>query len=95
MRGWGAPPGHGATSKWHGQGDAWQCCARCVPSAVAQPVAVSVAQPGLTPRTTMGLLLQEMVLLEIDVMNQLNHRNLIQLYDAIETPREIILFMEL
>lgn len=40
-------------------------------------------------------LLQEMVLLEIDVMNQLNHRNLVQLYDAIETPREIILFMEL
>ncbi|NWT41367.1 MYLK2 kinase, partial [Chroicocephalus maculipennis] len=37
---------------------------------------------------------KEMVLLEIDVMNQLNHRNLIQLYDAIETPREIILFME-
>ncbi|XP_026578820.1 myosin light chain kinase 2, skeletal/cardiac muscle [Pseudonaja textilis] len=32
--------------------------------------------------------------LEIDVMNQLNHRNLIQLYDAIETPREIMLFME-
>lgn len=42
-----------------------------------------------------GVLPQEMVLLEIDVMNQLNHRNLIQLYDAIETPREIILFMEL
>ncbi|KAK1207709.1 MYLK2 kinase, partial [Pygoscelis papua] len=37
---------------------------------------------------------KEMVLLEIDVMNQLNHRNLIQLYDAIETPREIILFLE-
>nr|XP_009670816.1 PREDICTED: myosin light chain kinase 2, skeletal/cardiac muscle [Struthio camelus australis] len=37
---------------------------------------------------------KEMVMLEIDVMNQLNHRNLIQLYDAIETPREIILFME-
>ncbi|NXH47271.1 MYLK2 kinase, partial [Dicaeum eximium] len=37
---------------------------------------------------------KEMVLLEIDVMNQLNHHNLIQLYDAIETPREIILFME-
>ncbi|NXQ93803.1 MYLK2 kinase, partial [Sagittarius serpentarius] len=37
---------------------------------------------------------KEMVLVEIDVMNQLNHRNLIQLYDAIETPREIILFME-
>nr|XP_005491380.1 myosin light chain kinase 2, skeletal/cardiac muscle [Zonotrichia albicollis] len=37
---------------------------------------------------------KEMVLQEIDVMNQLNHHNLIQLYDAIETPREIILFME-
>ncbi|NXK32796.1 MYLK2 kinase, partial [Piprites chloris] len=37
---------------------------------------------------------KEMVLLEIDVMNQLNHHNLIQLYDAIETSREIILFME-
>uniref|UniRef100_A0A670ICU9 Myosin light chain kinase 2 n=1 Tax=Podarcis muralis TaxID=64176 RepID=A0A670ICU9_PODMU len=31
---------------------------------------------------------------EIDVMNQLNHRNLIQLYDAIETPKDIMLFME-
>ncbi|XP_061486823.1 myosin light chain kinase 2, skeletal/cardiac muscle isoform X2 [Rhineura floridana] len=31
---------------------------------------------------------------EIDVMNQLNHRHLIQLYDAVETPREIMLFME-
>lgn len=38
---------------------------------------------------------QEMALVEIEVMNQLNHRNLIQLYDALETPREIILFMEL
>ncbi|XP_050774244.1 myosin light chain kinase 2, skeletal/cardiac muscle isoform X2 [Gopherus flavomarginatus] len=37
---------------------------------------------------------KEMALVEIEVMNQLNHRNLIQLYDAIETPREIILFME-
>ncbi|NXG38177.1 MYLK2 kinase, partial [Dromaius novaehollandiae] len=37
---------------------------------------------------------KEMVLLEIDVMNQLNHQNLIQLYDAIETPQEIVLFME-
>lgn len=54
-----------------------------------------VAWSGLTPCTAVGLILQEMVLLEIDVMNQLNHRNLIQLYDAIETPREIILFMEL
>ncbi|XP_032758300.1 myosin light chain kinase 2, skeletal/cardiac muscle isoform X1 [Rattus rattus] len=37
---------------------------------------------------------KEMVLLEIEVMNQLNHRNLIQLYSAIETSHEIILFME-
>uniref|UniRef100_A0A8C8SBA7 Myosin light chain kinase 2, skeletal/cardiac muscle n=1 Tax=Pelusios castaneus TaxID=367368 RepID=A0A8C8SBA7_9SAUR len=37
---------------------------------------------------------QEMALVEIEVMNQLNHRNLIQLYEAIETPREIVLFME-
>ncbi|CAM5097956.1 unnamed protein product [Natator depressus] len=37
---------------------------------------------------------KEMALVEIEVMNQLNHRNLIQLYDALETPREIILFME-
>ncbi|KAM9120998.1 myosin light chain kinase 2, skeletal/cardiac muscle [Pangshura tecta] len=37
---------------------------------------------------------KEMALVEIEVMNQLNHRNLIQLYEAIETPREIILFME-
>ncbi|XP_040837069.1 myosin light chain kinase 2, skeletal/cardiac muscle [Ochotona curzoniae] len=37
---------------------------------------------------------KEMVKLEIDVMNQLNHRNLIQLYAAIETPHDIILFME-
>uniref|UniRef100_A0A8C3WBM6 Myosin light chain kinase 2, skeletal/cardiac muscle n=1 Tax=Catagonus wagneri TaxID=51154 RepID=A0A8C3WBM6_9CETA len=37
---------------------------------------------------------KEMVLLEIEVMNQLNHRNLIQLYAAIETPHEIVLFME-
>lgn len=50
---------------------------------------------GADTNPPVGLLLQEMVLLEIDVMNQLNHRNLIQLYDAIETPREIILFMEL
>lgn len=35
-----------------------------------------------------------MVLLEIEVMNQLNHRNLIQLYSAIETAHEIVLFME-
>lgn len=82
--GWGAPPGLSATSGWHGQGGRWQCGARCVPSAVTQPVPAPL-----------GLLLQEMVLLEIDVMNQLNHHNLIQLYDAIETPREIILFMEL
>lgn len=50
---------------------------------------------GADTNPPVGLLPQEMVLLEIDVMNQLNHRNLIQLYDAIETPREIILFMEL
>ncbi|XP_062835231.1 myosin light chain kinase 2, skeletal/cardiac muscle isoform X2 [Anolis carolinensis] len=37
---------------------------------------------------------KEMVNVEIDVMNQLNHRNLIQLYDAIETPKTIMLFME-
>ncbi|XP_077016148.1 myosin light chain kinase 2, skeletal/cardiac muscle [Tamandua tetradactyla] len=37
---------------------------------------------------------KEMVLLEIEVMNQLNHRNLIQLYTAIETSHEIVLFME-
>lgn len=37
---------------------------------------------------------QEMVMLEIEVMNQLNHRNLIQLYAAIETPHDIILFLE-
>ncbi|KAF6284563.1 myosin light chain kinase 2 [Rhinolophus ferrumequinum] len=37
---------------------------------------------------------KEMVLLEIEVMNQLNHRNLIQLYAAMETPHDIILFME-
>ncbi|XP_042321087.1 myosin light chain kinase 2, skeletal/cardiac muscle [Sceloporus undulatus] len=37
---------------------------------------------------------KEMVELEIDVMNQLNHRNLIQLYDAIEMPKTIMLFME-
>ncbi|KAM7151006.1 myosin light chain kinase 2, skeletal/cardiac muscle [Macrochelys suwanniensis] len=37
---------------------------------------------------------KEMAVVEIEVMNQLNHRNLIQLYDAIETPREIVLFME-
>uniref|UniRef100_A0A4X2K035 Myosin light chain kinase 2, skeletal/cardiac muscle n=1 Tax=Vombatus ursinus TaxID=29139 RepID=A0A4X2K035_VOMUR len=37
---------------------------------------------------------KEMALLEIEVMNQLNHQNLIQLYAAIETSHEIILFME-
>ncbi|XP_005384950.1 PREDICTED: myosin light chain kinase 2, skeletal/cardiac muscle [Chinchilla lanigera] len=37
---------------------------------------------------------KEMVMLEIEVMNQLNHRNLIQLYAAIETLNEIVLFME-
>ncbi|XP_004687364.1 PREDICTED: myosin light chain kinase 2, skeletal/cardiac muscle [Condylura cristata] len=37
---------------------------------------------------------KEMVLLEIEVMNQLNHRNLIQLYAAMETAHDMILFME-
>ncbi|XP_048204929.1 myosin light chain kinase 2, skeletal/cardiac muscle [Perognathus longimembris pacificus] len=37
---------------------------------------------------------KEMVMLEIEMMNQLNHRNLIQLYAAMETSHEIILFME-
>ncbi|XP_067410078.1 myosin light chain kinase 2, skeletal/cardiac muscle [Emydura macquarii macquarii] len=37
---------------------------------------------------------KEMALVEIEVMNELNHQNLIQLYDAIETPREIVLFVE-
>ncbi|XP_045689663.1 myosin light chain kinase 2, skeletal/cardiac muscle [Phyllostomus hastatus] len=37
---------------------------------------------------------KEMVKLEIEVMNQLNHRNLIQLYAAIETPQDIVLFLE-
>jgi len=87
--------GDDTTSEWHGRGGGRQWRARRVPRAVTQPVPVPGARRGLTPRTTAGLLPQEMVLLEIDVMNQLNHRNLIQLYDAIETPREIILFMEL
>lgn len=46
----------------------------------------------VVPLTSLGP--QEMVMLEIEVMNQLNHRNLIQLYAAIETPHDIILFME-
>ncbi|KAI6074016.1 Myosin light chain kinase 2, skeletal/cardiac muscle [Aix galericulata] len=58
----------------------------------ARPRAGGSAEADTNPPA--GLSPQEMVLLEIDVMNQLNHRNLIQLYDAIETPREIILFME-
>uniref|UniRef100_A0A6I8N1P2 Myosin light chain kinase 2 n=1 Tax=Ornithorhynchus anatinus TaxID=9258 RepID=A0A6I8N1P2_ORNAN len=37
---------------------------------------------------------KDMVLLEIEVMNLLNHQNLIQLYAAIESPHHIILFME-
>ncbi|KAM8774826.1 myosin light chain kinase 2, skeletal/cardiac muscle [Rhynchonycteris naso] len=37
---------------------------------------------------------KDMVKLEIEVMNQLNHRNLIQLYAAMETPQDIILFLE-
>lgn len=46
----------------------------------------------VTPLTSLGP--QEMVMIEIEVMNQLNHRNLIQLYAAIETQHDIILFME-
>ncbi|XP_055977527.1 myosin light chain kinase 2, skeletal/cardiac muscle-like [Sorex fumeus] len=37
---------------------------------------------------------KEMVMLEIEVMNQLNHRNLIQLYAAMETTHDLILFLE-
>lgn len=38
--------------------------------------------------------LQEMVMLEIEVMNLLNHRNLIQLYAAMETAHDLVLFLE-
>ncbi|XP_078507884.1 myosin light chain kinase 2, skeletal/cardiac muscle [Lissotriton helveticus] len=37
---------------------------------------------------------KEMGLNEVDVMNQLDHQNLIQMYDALETPSSIILFLE-
>ncbi|KAM5135553.1 myosin light chain kinase 2, skeletal/cardiac muscle [Mantella aurantiaca] len=37
---------------------------------------------------------KEMALNEINVMNQLDHRNLIQMFDAIETPNEIFLLLE-
>ncbi|XP_063315580.1 myosin light chain kinase 2, skeletal/cardiac muscle [Pelobates fuscus] len=37
---------------------------------------------------------KEMALNEINVMNQLDHRNLIQMFDALETPSEIYLFLE-
>lgn len=37
---------------------------------------------------------KEMALNEVDVMNQLDHQNLIQMYDALETPSSIILFLE-
>ncbi|XP_011378477.1 myosin light chain kinase 2, skeletal/cardiac muscle [Pteropus vampyrus] len=51
----------------------------------------AAAETSAPPRNQ---ILKEMVMLEIEVMNQLNHRNLIQLYAAIETSHEIILFME-
>ncbi|KAM4030297.1 myosin light chain kinase 2, skeletal/cardiac muscle isoform 3-T4 [Anomaloglossus baeobatrachus] len=37
---------------------------------------------------------QEMALNEVNVMNQLDHPNLIQMFDAVETPTEIFLFLE-
>nr|XP_033819838.1 myosin light chain kinase 2, skeletal/cardiac muscle isoform X2 [Geotrypetes seraphini] len=37
---------------------------------------------------------KEMALNEVHVMNQLKHRNLIQMYEALETPNEIYLFLE-
>ncbi|XP_069809729.1 myosin light chain kinase 2, skeletal/cardiac muscle [Dendropsophus ebraccatus] len=37
---------------------------------------------------------REMALNEVNVMNQLDHTNLIQMFDAIETPTEIFLFLE-
>lgn len=39
-------------------------------------------------------LLQDEVKNEINVMNQLNHVNLIQLYDAFESKNDIVLVME-
>lgn len=41
-----------------------------------------------------SLCCQEVVKCEIEVMNQLNHANLIQLYAAFESRHEIILVME-
>lgn len=38
--------------------------------------------------------LQDEVKNEINVMNQLNHVNLIQLYDAFESKNDIVLVME-
>lgn len=40
------------------------------------------------------LLYQEVVKSEIEVMNQLNHANLIQLYAAYESRNDITLIME-
>ncbi|XP_029466888.1 myosin light chain kinase 2, skeletal/cardiac muscle [Rhinatrema bivittatum] len=37
---------------------------------------------------------KEMAMNEVHVMNQLKHRNLIQMYEALETPNEIYLFLE-
>ncbi|CAN2389898.1 Myosin light chain kinase 2 [Pristimantis euphronides] len=37
---------------------------------------------------------REMALNEVNVMNQLDHPNLIQMFDAVETPSEIFLFLE-
>ncbi|KAJ1122960.1 hypothetical protein NDU88_001433 [Pleurodeles waltl] len=37
---------------------------------------------------------KEMALNEVDVMNQLHHQNLIQMFDALETSSSIILFLE-
>ncbi|KAG8567265.1 hypothetical protein GDO81_013554 [Engystomops pustulosus] len=37
---------------------------------------------------------REMALNEVNVMNQLDHTNLIQMFDAVETPTEIFLFLE-
>ena len=44
--------------------------------------------------TVIHLLSQDEVKNEIGVMNQLNHVNLIQLYDAFETRTNLILIME-
>ncbi|XP_040291090.1 myosin light chain kinase 2, skeletal/cardiac muscle isoform X2 [Bufo bufo] len=37
---------------------------------------------------------REMALNEVNVMNQLDHPNIIQMFDAVETPTEIFLFLE-